>query len=151
MTLTDTMLHLMCPDGVGLDLRSETFQLPAGSASVRTARTRTRGQLSDWGGLDESAFDIAVLVMSELFTNAVVHTDSGVIDCFLGVDHERLYVAVADRGESPTGPRTRLAGIRDESGRGLLIVGRLTKEWGVGPGEDGMGRVVWAALRISAA
>ncbi|MFP8886422.1 ATP-binding protein [Streptomyces mangrovi] len=46
------------------------------------ARRLVRGLLAGWGA-DEETRDTAVLVVSELFTNAVVHTGSGSVVCEL--------------------------------------------------------------------
>jgi anti-anti-sigma regulatory factor len=71
----------------------------------------------------------AVLVASELVTNAVVHTQ-GPLWLRLAWRQERLYLAVHDRlprllrlATDPGDPET-------EGGRGLLIVDQLANRWG---------------------
>lgn len=88
--------------------------------------------------------DRAVLVVSELVTNAVVHT-KGPLRLRLEWRQERLSVAVADRL-----PRLlRLAGepgdLETEGGRGLLIVDQLASRWGVQHRAEG-GKVIWCEL-----
>ncbi|MDT3396885.1 ATP-binding protein [Streptomyces sp. B1866] len=125
--------------------RQESFRLPARGASVAAARRRVRSRLPLWGFRDEVCH-AAELVMSELFTNAVVHTRSRHIRCLLRAEGgQSLYVEVADQGGGPVGPDPRHAGTEDESGRGLALVRALVDAWGDHPGADG-GRVVWAQL-----
>lgn len=89
--------------------------------------------------------DRAVLVASELVTNAVVHTQ-GPLRLRLESRQERLHLAVYDQV-----PRLlRLAGepgdLETEGGRGLLIVDQLVSGWGVQPLAEG-GKVVWCVLQ----
>lgn len=136
---------LVSSDSIDAALRQESFHLPARSASVAAARHRVRSRLPEWG-FHEDICDAAELVMSELFTNALVHTRSEQIGCVLRA-HERrsLYIEVADEGGGPSGPTLRDAGVEDESGRGLALVRALVDAWGDRPGDNG-GRVVWAQL-----
>jgi anti-sigma regulatory factor (Ser/Thr protein kinase) len=89
------------------------------------------------------------MVVSELFTNAVRHTDSERVICTLRLTGSLLRVEVADQGSTPTEPRRRDAEASEECGRGLLLVGALAKEWGARPNELGRGRVVWAELPLA--
>jgi serine/threonine-protein kinase RsbW len=122
-----------------------TFHLPALGASVAEARQRVRTRLRDWGAHDETQDD-AEMVVSELFTNAVRHTDSERVICTLRLTGTLLRLEVADQGCTQTEPRSREAEADEESGRGLLLVGALSKEWGSRPNDRGPGRVVWAEL-----
>ncbi|QKV91065.1 ATP-binding protein [Streptomyces sp. NA02950] len=144
-----TMAPLVSAERYDAALRQEIFRLPARGASVAAARRRVRSQLPVWG-FCEDVCDAAELVMSELFTNALVHTGSEQILCVLRA-HERrsLYVEVTDQGGGPLGPTPRDAGVEDECGRGLALVRALTDAWGDRPAADG-GRVVWAQLSATA-
>jgi anti-anti-sigma factor len=92
----------------------------------------------------QDLIDRAELVVSELVTNAVLHT-KGPLRLRLEWREERLAVAVYDGS-----PRLlRLAGdpgdLETEGGRGLLIVVQLASRWGVRhPGEGG--KVIWCVL-----
>jgi anti-sigma regulatory factor (Ser/Thr protein kinase) len=119
--------------------------LPSLGASVAEARRRVRTWLRDWGVHDETQDD-AEMVVSELFTNAVRHTDSERVVCTLRLTGTLLRLEVADQGYTHTEPRSREAEADEECGRGLLLVGALSKEWGSRPNERGRGRVVWAEL-----
>jgi anti-sigma regulatory factor (Ser/Thr protein kinase) len=73
----------------------------------------------------------ASLCLSELVTNAIVHSHSsqpgGTFTVRAQLDGQRLRVEVCDQGgpwHTPSGPG------EDENGRGLLIVGRLSSRWG---------------------
>jgi anti-sigma regulatory factor (Ser/Thr protein kinase) len=125
------------------------FRLPAHPSSVAAARRRLR----QWLGTrqcDAEVLDMAVLVMSELFTNAVTHTDSTEITCVLRADEESVRVEVRDQGCKPGLPRVRQATADEESGRGLQIVSSVTNRWGVARDEHGTGRIIWAALTTAA-
>ncbi|MEX2982656.1 ATP-binding protein [Streptomyces sp. C36] len=121
----------------------DAFHFPALNTSVAEARQRVLARLREWG-IDEVACDDAQLVVSELVTNAVRHTDSDKVSCQLRVGGAALRIEVADRGHAPTQPVARCSGADEESGRGLLLVGALSQAWGVRPDDDGRGRVVWA-------
>nr|WP_133995564.1 ATP-binding protein [Streptomyces sp. 846.5] len=121
------------------------FRLPAHASSVAVARRRLR----QWLGTrqcDAEAVDMAVLVMSELFTNAVTHTDSTEITCVLRTDEDSVHVEVRDQGRKPGQPRVRQATADQENGRGLQIVSTVTDRWGVARDEHGTGRIIWATL-----
>ncbi|MGP4003791.1 ATP-binding protein [Streptomyces sp. 8N706] len=125
--------------------RQDAFQLPALRTSVAEARRRTLERLRAWGA-DQECRDSAELIVSELVTNAVRHTDSEKIGCELRVLGARLRVEVTDEGCTATEPHPGSGDVDGESGRGLLLVDALSEEWGVRPGENGRGHVVWAEL-----
>ncbi|MFE9858462.1 ATP-binding protein [Streptomyces sp. NPDC005780] len=120
------------------------FALPAQPESVAGARRLTRARLDRWR-LDEDAHDAAVLIVSELVTNAVVHTASARVVCELRRLETRLRIAVQDQGHQPGGPRLG-AGADDEHGRGLLLVDAMCSAWGSRDAGNGSGRIVWAEL-----
>jgi serine/threonine-protein kinase RsbW len=92
----------------------------------------------------------AQLLVSELFTNAVRHTDSEKVSCELWVIGVRLRLEVTDEGgRCLRGPQPRGADADGEGGRGLLLVSVLADEWGVRPEVQqgrGRGHAVWAEL-----
>lgn len=119
------------------------FALPAHPESV-AARRLTRSRLDEWR-LNGDAYDAAVLIVSELVTNAVVHTASARVVCELRRLKNRLRIAVQDQGHQPGGPRLGV-GADDEHGRGLLLVDAMCSAWGSRDAGDGSGRIVWAEL-----
>ena len=85
--------------------------------------------------------DRAVLVTSELVTNAIRHTvGGGVLEVVLGPGQLRLEVRDSSH-EQPVEalPRPNAAG-----GRGLPIVSSLASHWGVD--ESRSGKTVWATF-----
>ncbi|NJQ03905.1 ATP-binding protein [Streptomyces sp. PLAI1-29] len=122
--------------------------MPAKSTSVAKARRRVLTVLCEWG-IGERCRADAELVVSELFTNAVCHTDSVKVTCDVRLTGRLVRVEVADQGRAETEPRATFSHADDEGGRGLLLVGALAEEWGVRPHESGRGQVVWACLRCA--
>jgi anti-sigma regulatory factor (Ser/Thr protein kinase) len=86
--------------------------------------------------------DRAELLVSELVTNAVTHTQSHAL-LRARFDGGRVEVRVEDREDSL--PLHRQAEPEDESGRGLMLVSALADHWGVEPLPDG-GKVVYFAF-----
>ncbi|MFB6817076.1 ATP-binding protein [Streptomyces sp. NPDC056347] len=131
----------LCP---GTEALRYCFALPAHPESVAGARRLTRARLDQWR-VGADAHDSAILVVSELVTNAVVHTLSTRVVCELRRLDRRLRIAVQDQGHQPGGPRLRHAS-DDEHGRGLLLVDTLCTAWGSRDAGNGSGRIVWAEL-----
>lgn len=86
--------------------------------------------------------EVAQLLVSELVTNAVRHSDSDVILLDIGF-HDDLRVAVTDA--SPQVPQPGPSTSNDRDGRGLLLVDSLAKRWGVDR-TSGNGKRVWFEL-----
>ncbi|RSS39674.1 ATP-binding protein [Streptomyces sp. WAC08241] len=124
-------------------VRRFAFELPALTASVARARRLAEERLIIWGCGPEIR-DTVSLVVSELVTNAVVHTASGRFVCELREGEEKLRIAVRDEG-GPAGPRIRDCG-EDERGRGLIIVDALCSAWGAERTGHGTSQTVWAEL-----
>jgi anti-sigma regulatory factor (Ser/Thr protein kinase) len=96
-------------------------------------------------GHDELVDD-AVLAVSELATNALIHTDGSVELRLSGVP---TLVRVAVDDDSPIPP---VVGVLDASamcGRGLVLLSQLTTRWGVMPRDEG-GKRVWFEIEPDA-
>ena len=114
-----------------------SVELASRLASVRSARVFTAGVLSD-DGVEASVVELAVLLVSELVTNAVVHARSGV-RVTVHVDAHWVRVEVEDQG--PGRPTVRPF-MRDQpTGLGLDVVKELATDWGTE--RRGQCKVVW--------
>lgn len=108
---------------------------------VRHIRKITAAHLRLWDL--PSMIEPATLVVSELVTNAIQHSDGTSVNLRVQQRHSgELRVEVADG--TPKSAKPRVAGHDDESGRGLLIVAAIAREWGVSRG----GEVTWCSLAI---
>jgi anti-sigma regulatory factor (Ser/Thr protein kinase) len=116
------------------------LSLSGAAASVPAARRFVRSTLQSWE-LDQLV-EAAVLVVSELATNAVLHARSSFL-VRLTVDHRgALRVEVVDA--STKRPQRRPFTPGSTTGRGLSIVEDLVSDWGVEPVEGG--KVVWVEI-----
>ncbi|MGW0589825.1 ATP-binding protein [Streptosporangium sp. NPDC002607] len=93
--------------------------------------------------------DDAELIVSELATNAIRHSESGWFGgrftVSVRVQGKRLWLGVLDEG-GPHSPHPLLAQSDEEGGRGLALVAGLATNWGVTGDETG--RIVWAVLDL---
>ncbi|MFE2499186.1 ATP-binding protein [Streptomyces scopuliridis] len=109
---------------------------------VGLARLELRKALAGWGlaALEDSA----VLVLSELLTNAGRHarvSPGREIETRYVADPAGLRIEVHDA--SPEKPEQRMPDLDACDGRGLVLVAALADRWGVGD-RNGPGKVVWA-------
>ncbi|MER6978795.1 ATP-binding protein, partial [Streptomyces carpinensis] len=110
---------------------------------ISVARQQLRELLHDWSSPDQ--LDSAVLLLSEMLTNVLVHTDT---DALLLAEmsgekgERRLRVEVNDAGEEL--PHKRRPGELASSGRGLVLIELLADAWGVEP--RGVGKSIWFEL-----
>ncbi|GAA0435445.1 ATP-binding protein [Streptomyces luteireticuli] len=111
-------------------------------SEVGRARRWARSRLAGCGiGLDDSLAEALILVISELVTNAVVHTGCpAVLRMFFPGGTVR--VEVADFSARP--PRRRCAGGDETGGRGLELVDGLADRWGWQP--EGAGKRIWCEI-----
>jgi anti-sigma regulatory factor (Ser/Thr protein kinase) len=107
---------------------SQTLEHTAQAAG--TARHTTQTVMEDWNVSEETA-DAAVLVISELVTNAVEHAQAP-LALHLHREHtgNRIWIGVSDGGPAPHhGPWTSSC-TDEEHGRGLTIITMLTDTHG---------------------
>ncbi|MHC3452893.1 MULTISPECIES: ATP-binding protein [Streptomyces] len=120
------------------------FELAAHPGSPAQARRLTRARLTGWSVCEDTC-DTAALVVSELVTNAIVHTASSHIVCELHDGDDLVRIAVRDEGCAPGRPRANTRRQpEEEHGRGLLLVDAVCRAWGAL--EQGPGLLVWADL-----
>lgn len=125
----------------GVDLR---LPVPYDPRRLGALRREVRRAL-DRSAVPEGAADEAVLVVSELVTNAVTHgTSPAELRLVLGRESHGLRVEVTDAGPAACGDRKAVP--PDEHGRGLPIVAALASDHGVSvrPG----GTTCWADLPL---
>ena len=129
-------------------LREELLLAPTLTAPA-VARRFVRETVRSWGlaAPEGQLSEPAQLLADELVTNALVHA-GGDMRLQLELREDLLYIGVRDL--SPRGVRQLPAGPGSESGRGLLVVARVAKAWGVQPHPRG-GKVLWCTLRTSRA
>ncbi|MEU6148339.1 ATP-binding SpoIIE family protein phosphatase, partial [Streptomyces sp. NPDC047081] len=140
----DVALLLLRYDGMALRPLRESWTVWRVPEAVGHARRFTRRTLRAWG-VPRDDMDGVLLVVSELVTNALVHTDGQVrLDLTL-LDH-RMRVAVAD--SSPRTP-VKPTSISWEAtgGRGILLTEAMSEVWGTVPVSGG--KQVWAELALS--
>lgn len=117
------------------------LDLPPTTDSVPIARRFVRDALRSIAGSRDVDIDVdtAVLLASELVTNAVLHARSP----FNIVVAERAtdLVRVEVRDGSPVPPRMHSFSTMSATGRGLRLLEQLAEAWGVESGADG--KVVW--------
>jgi PAS domain S-box-containing protein len=100
--------------------------------SVATARAFVRDTLQGWGHSD--VVDDAVVLTSELVTNAVIHAGTSAdVLCLRSEDGVRVEVAdrYPEREVPIQGAGRTIANLDSENGRGLLLCAALASRWGV--------------------
>lgn len=139
----DVALLLLRYDGMRVrPVRSGwvVWRLPDAVMHARRFSART---LRSWDIVDEA--DTVLLVVSELVTNALVHTQGALrLDLTLAAD--RLRVTVSD--SSPRAPaKPVVVDWESTGGRGLFLVEALSAAWGSVP--VGGGKQVWSEIVVS--
>lgn len=102
-------------------------RLASGPAASGVARDHVRAALRSWGVRVDQ--DAAILLTSELVTNAIRHADGRAITLVIACSLGRFRVEVHDM--SPSMPVVMDAKADAEAGRGLMLVATLADEWGV--------------------
>ncbi|POX42113.1 phosphatase [Streptomyces sp. Ru73] len=151
----DIAMLLLCREGgscaigtgglqPGLPVRRTVLTIAqAEPERIAEARGQIRDVLHDWA--DEDQVDSAVLMVSEMVTNVLLHTDG---DALLVAEisgmrgARRIRVDVADSSDEL--PHRRRPGELASSGRGLVLMELLAGAWGVDPRGDG--KSIWFEL-----
>ncbi|KRV50042.1 hypothetical protein AQ490_17615 [Wenjunlia vitaminophila] len=118
-------------------------------AEVGRARRWARSRLAKSGvAPEEPLVETLVLIISELVTNAVVHTGCPAVLRMLfsvgssGPSRGTVRVEVADASTRP--PLPRCAASDEMGGRGLELVDGLADRWGWQP--EGAGKRIWCEV-----
>lgn len=128
--------------------RTRHYALTEGAGVARECRDFTQQALVDWfgpaGGRGRIAAEDALLLVSELVTNAFAHGGAP-YELRLDRTDGRLWVQVSDT--SPVRPRPHGPHHAERSsGHGLYLMERLSAAWGSVPRERG--KAVWFAVEV---
>lgn len=121
---------------------SRQLSLPAAAQAAGMAQRTTRETVLSWGiaHLQETA----VLLVSELVTNAVKHTRTGTHTMVLRLEAAQSTLRIEVEDADPRLPRPRRPGGLDETGFGFVLIKALARKWGVR--DTAAGKAVWAEL-----
>jgi anti-sigma regulatory factor (Ser/Thr protein kinase)/GNAT superfamily N-acetyltransferase len=120
----------------------ETFEVPGDPAAVSDARRVLQRTLEAWR-VDEDRVDSAVLCLSELATNALMHT-RGACSVRVMLDDGVLTLGVRDDGPGGDSSSELPEEVLRVHGRGLQIVGAVASRWT--SEVDSVGRTVWCTF-----
>jgi serine phosphatase RsbU (regulator of sigma subunit)/anti-sigma regulatory factor (Ser/Thr protein kinase) len=154
----DIAILLLCRAGEGCGCGDTTVVRPpvrrtaltvaqAEPERIAGARQQVRELLHDWTSDDQ--VHSAVLLVSEMLTNVLVHTDA---DALLVAEmtgeggKRRMRIEVTDTSDDL--PHKRHPGELASSGRGLILMDMLADAWGVDPRGDG--KSIWFELHEAA-
>ncbi|MFE2876777.1 SpoIIE family protein phosphatase [Streptomyces roseus] len=148
----DIAVVLLCREGASCDCgapaehvvrparRTMLTVAQAEPERIAGARRQIRELLHDWA--DAEQVDSAVLMVSEMVTNVLIHTDGDALLVAEAVGEpgtRRLRIEVADASDEL--PHKRHPGETASSGRGVLLMEMLADTWGVDP--RGEGKSIW--------
>ncbi|MEV6954487.1 SpoIIE family protein phosphatase [Streptomyces sp. NPDC051183] len=151
----DIAVVLLCREGAGCGCGSPLLHpvrparrtmltvAQAEPERIAGARRQIRELLHDWA--DAEQVDSAVLMVSEMVTNVLMHTDGDallVAEAVGELGGRRLRIEVADTSDEL--PHKRHPGEMASSGRGVLLMEMLADAWGVDP--RGEGKSIWFEL-----
>ncbi|MFE2954380.1 ATP-binding protein [Embleya sp. NPDC059267] len=116
------------------------WRVPRQTGASSRARNAVRTTLAGWAW-DEEHIEAVVLVVSELLTNAHLHTDGEVR---LALRRTRRGVRLSVTDTDPRMPMRRNTGPEHEGGFGLHILDTITTGWGVRTHRSD--KTVWADI-----
>lgn len=122
-------MNMMTPPR-SVERRARRVRLTMGPTAAAEARRQVQASIRAWNvpvDSDTALLDTALLLTSELVTNAIKHTTGGPVTLTIHLG-DRLCVEVHD--SSPLFPTLVDAPADAEAGRGLMLVTSLAAEWG---------------------
>jgi CheY-like chemotaxis protein len=137
----DYLLDLLEQQSRATSTLAATIEVDPDRTEIRRVRRFVEERCLEWGC--EDRLDDALLVVSELATNAALHAGTPYV---VTARRRRgaLRLDVIDGSE--VAPELREHGDRDaEGGRGLYLVSAMSAAWGV-ERRSGGGKIVWADL-----
>ena len=115
-------------------------------ASTESARLARDALVSMLDGASQQSAQAVLLVASELVSNVIMHTDGpGVLRAW--PDGQSVHIEVTDQSPQRL-PTARLTDPSESHGRGLRLVGTLSRDWGVRV--DATTKTVWADVALDA-
>jgi len=108
------------------EVRGCRVRLTAGPAAAAGARRQVQAAIRAWDIPVDP--DVAVLLTSELVTNAIRHEVTGIVMLVITCSCGQLRVDVHDTSRAL--PMLVDAPVDAETGRGLMLVTTLSAEWG---------------------
>jgi anti-sigma regulatory factor (Ser/Thr protein kinase) len=121
---------------------AQRVKLSGGLRAPATARAWITRQAVD---VPAEILDDALLVTSELVTNAVRHGEPEVV-LGIGLIAHGIRIEVSDEGPTMPVLPALPPGLDRTGGRGLLIVASTASGWGVQPHDPAPGKTVWVEL-----
>lgn len=120
--------------------------LPAAVEAPALARRATRDALASWRVAHLE--DTALLIVSELVTNVVLHAQTPAAFMMLRLETARGVLRIEIQDADPSWPEPRTPASLDESGFGFVLVAALAGQWGIQ--ETPSGKAVWVELDTGA-
>jgi anti-sigma regulatory factor (Ser/Thr protein kinase) len=120
----------------------EEVTLPDGPEGANFAR-RAMSRAAELWRLDRELTETALLLVSEVATNAIRH-GTPPVRLSLRLEKTRLRVEVTD--SSPVLPELTTPNPEQPGGRGLQIVQQLAATWGASSSPRRLGKTVWFEL-----
>jgi anti-sigma regulatory factor (Ser/Thr protein kinase) len=108
------------------ELHAYRVRLTTGPAAAGEARSQVRATVCAWNVPVDT--DVAVLLTSELVTNAIKHGTGGPVR--LGIQCTRNQLRVEVHDTSPALPVLMNTAADATDGRGLVLVAALSAKWG---------------------
>ena len=118
-------MNMMAPPRL-TELPACRVRLAAAPAAAAEARRRVRAAVGAWDVCVDP--DVAVLLTSDLVTNAIRHQAGGTVT--LAVDCSGGELRVEVHGASRSGPAQADSRAGGETGPGLILVATLSDQWG---------------------
>ncbi|MGW1041034.1 ATP-binding protein [Streptomyces sp. NPDC002547] len=121
---------------------SAEWSVSADPSQVGIVRRQAAAQVAEWGLPD--LVDPVCLLITELLTNAIEHTNGAHVDTRLSHSESILEIEVSDLGDGRA--RLKKPDAQQEHGRGLMIVDSIALDWGTRPRADSQGKSTWCTL-----
>lgn len=113
--------------------RVPSLELRPEPASPGEARSFIRKLMAEWG-VEAAIADDAELLVTEVVTNAVIHARSSL---WLEVEADQGFIEFSVFDQSPGNVQLRIPSPDSATGRGILLLDKLSSDWEVVPERGG--------------